>query len=104
MQTQELSAPLPVHLGTPYPGAPHPSSSSQGELVEEPSIFDVVLGKASKHIAFLSKQWAVNMSSEYHFKLVFGSSYPIRSLWNHTALTVCSVTFPVTDWSADVTL
>ena len=87
-QTQKLPAPLPVRSTTP-----RPSNPPQDELAEEPSAFDVVPGEASEHIAFLSEQWAIDASSEYHFKLVFDRSYPVSSMWNRTALTLAPVGF-----------
>ena len=91
MQMQKLPAPLPVHPVTPHPSSP------QGELAEEPSAFNVVPSKASEHIAFLSEQWAIDMSSLYHFKLAFDHSYPVASMWNHTALTLIRASFQSDD-------
>ena len=85
-------ASLPVH-----PATPHPSSPPQGKLTEEPSAFDVVPGKASEHMAFLSEQWAINMSLLYHFKLAFDHSYPVASMWNRTALTLIGAGFQSSD-------
>ena len=87
MQMQKLPAPLPVCPATPCPSSP------QGKLAEEPSAFNVIPGEASEHIAFLSEQWAIDMSLLYHFKLAFDHSYPVSSMWNHTALTLIRAGF-----------
>lgn len=85
---QKTPASLPVH-----PATPRPLSPPQGKLTEEPSAFDVIPGKASEHIAFLLEQWAIDMSLLYHFKLTFDHSYPVASMWNHTALTLIRAGF-----------
>jgi hypothetical protein len=54
----------------------------------EPSAFDIVPGEAGNPLAFPSEQWAIDMSSEHHFKLAFDRSYPVGSMWNLTAFTL----------------
>lgn len=72
------------------PSTPRPSSPLQGEAVDKPSAFDVEPGEAGELMAFLSESWADKMTSQYHFKLAFRSSYPVMSLYNRTALTIGS--------------
>ena len=82
----EYSGILPVHPGMP-PGLPQVESS------DDPSGFNVVPGKTSDHIPFLSESWATNLSKHYHFRLAFTSSYYIASMINHTALTLIPIHF-----------
>ena len=74
-----------LHPGTPCPGTPHPS---QWDDIDEPSAFDVIPGEASECTDFLSEKWAIDMSFNHHFKLMFNTSYPVASMINHTGFTL----------------